>query len=472
MRIHQPHQRRQRRRTLSRFVVAVFICLSLILADHVDASSNDPSSTTFKLRTAELSVLDAPLLPPPCPSPLAVPPSSPWNSKTKQTRDTQTSSTHTQTPLDTTNQNKSIRTSRPLLSPSSPLHRRRRRRRSPLWTIPFVASAASFVSFKRTSRIFHGVVQYMSDNTWIPKTFKELNLQANVVTQVINGPVITSISVLFASLVSMTISSLYQRQADIRLCLTNEIQAIRILQTMLLLQPPPPRASMQQQPPPRPPSSSSTPEVWHLAQAQEYLKQYIQYFAEEINSRGMKRPSRSDHNDDNMDITRVDDDEIDEPPPALLALLAWCQQEPCSSSSSIMETQLQAQPSASPLTASSSSLLYASVSDWVCRLWSERSHRHLAWTSTFPMVHYVTLTFLAVGISISFLVATDQSTSIFLEGLPVRILWSILMGSFTALAVICYDLSAPFGGAYQVTNGNDHHYFPMDLINNNNRKVL
>jgi hypothetical protein len=207
-----------------------------------------------------------------------------------------------------------------------------------------------------------------------------------------------------------------------------------------------------------------------LAQAQEYLKQYIQYFAEEINSRGMKRPSRSHHNND-MDA-RVDDDEIDEPPPALLALLAWCQQEPCSSSSSIMETQLQAQPSASPLTASSSSLLYASVSDWVCRLWSERSHRHLAWTSTFPMVHYVTLTFLAVGISISFLVATDQSTSIFLEGLPVRILWSILMGSFTALAVICYDLSAPFGGAYQVTNGNDHHHFPMDLINNNNRKVL
>ena len=180
----------------------------------------------------------------------------------------------------------------------------------------------------------------------------------------------------------------------------------------------------------------------------------------------MKRPSRADNtitnknNKNNNELEEEDDDA--QPPPPLLALLAWCQQEPTTTILSSVETQLQAQPP--PFVTASNSLLIASVSDWVYRLWSEQSHRHLAWTSTFPMVHYITLTFLAVGISIAFLVATDQSTSIFLEGLPVRILWGILMGSFTALAVVCYDLSAPFGGAYQVTTATTYcHHLPVDL---------
>lgn len=424
-----------------------------LLVSFTNASSYDDtlglkleSIVTSSASTASTAAL-------PNQAPLALP-TSPWHPK-QATSDPTTTTTEPETnnnlqqqsniPSDNNNNNNMQNQHHHHYHhhPLAPL--RRRRRRSPLWTIPFVASAASFVSFRRTSRLFHGLVQWMSDNTWVPKTFKELNLQANVVTQVINGPVITSISVLFASLVSMTISSLYQRQADIRLCLTNEIQALRILHT--ILQPPTVLSS----------SSSShayasaspttmTPEEKHLAQAQDYLHQYIQYFADEINSRGMKRPSVSFPSNGNTNTDNPhhhndhknedDEEEADHPPPPLLALLAWCQQEPVF-------------PAATG--AASSSLLYANVSDWVCRLWSDRSHRHLAWSSTFPMVHYITLTFLAVGIGIAFLVATDQSTSIFLDGLPVRILWSILMGSFTALAVICYDLSSPFGGAYQVT---------------------
>ena len=66
----------------------------------------------------------------------------------------------------------------------------------------------------------------------------------------------------------------------------------------------------------------------------------------------------------------------------------------------------------------------------------------------FPTMHYIALAFLALSICLSFLVATDQSRHI-LESMQVRMLWSILIGSFTSLAVVCFDLSRPFAGAYK-----------------------
>ena len=61
----------------------------------------------------------------------------------------------------------------------------------------------------------------------------------------------------------------------------------------------------------------------------------------------------------------------------------------------------------------------------------------------FPTMHYIALAFLALSICLSFLVATDQSLHI-LESMQVRMLWSILIGSFTFLAVVCFDLSCCF----------------------------
>ena len=91
-----------------------------------------------------------------------------------------------------------------------------------------------------------------------------------------------------------------------------------------------------------------------------------------------------------------------------------------------------------------------SIQEHVADMLQQRQLRWLALRSVFPPVHWMTLTFLASAIAIAFLVATDQQDFIF-QSLQVRILWAVLMGSFSALAVLCYDLSSPFGGAYQVS---------------------
>jgi len=78
-----------------------------------------------------------------------------------------------------------------------------------------------------------------------------------------------------------------------------------------------------------------------------------------------------------------------------------------------------------------------------------RRSRHATLKIHFPSMHYLTLGILAVSICISFLIATDQNLQV-LESIPVRLLWSILIGAFTSLAVVCYDLAAPFMGVYKV----------------------
>lgn len=96
-------------------------------------------------------------------------------------------------------------------------------------------------------------------------------------------------------------------------------------------------------------------------------------------------------------------------------------------------------------------MLVSQVQLLVHRLMHERGKRWMALqTAPFPTVHYLTLALLALSIVISFLVATAQAEFIFLRGMPVRVLWSVLITSFSALGVVCFDLARPFGGAYHI----------------------
>ena len=94
-----------------------------------------------------------------------------------------------------------------------------------LWAIPYLVGIIAYLQFPQTTHTFRKVMIWASENKWIPLTEEAVALQTSVVTQVINGPVITSISILFATLASMTISTLYQRQMDIRKSYALEVHA-------------------------------------------------------------------------------------------------------------------------------------------------------------------------------------------------------------------------------------------------------
>lgn len=293
----------------------------------------------------------------------------------------------------------------------------------PWLLVPAISCVLSYWSYTPFAKAFFNVVMWASSNTWIPKSEEELNLQTNIVTQVVNGPVITSVSVLFASLVSLTISNLHNRQVEIHGSLVEEVHIIRSL-TMLL-----------------------ETDVAHLCLAGgiRSVKSLIDGHRKTLFS--MKFSTSMERKDAHAYI------ESDLP-----ALLAWCNHQRFFGSSDRRQNSDDRKNSLFWRTSASQNSIETTSNEIIQqietdthRLLHQRSRRWMALqTVLFPKVHYVTLTLLAVAIVISFLVATAQSETIFLYGLPVRVLWSVLITSFTALGTVCYDLSKPFGGAYHI----------------------
>lgn len=86
------------------------------------------------------------------------------------------------------------------------------------------------------------------------------------------------------------------------------------------------------------------------------------------------------------------------------------------------------------------------------KLYDERAKRITALKSHFPPLHFVILTALALSICVAFLLETKQDILVFLNAIQLRVLWTMLVGTFTALAIVCFDLSHPFQGSYQISN--------------------
>ena len=91
--------------------------------------------------------------------------------------------------------------------------------------------------------------------------------------------------------------------------------------------------------------------------------------------------------------------------------------------------------------------IFSESYDALTRLRHERSIRLSALQSTYPPLHYVILALLAGSICINFLMETNQELLIFLSAIQLRILWSMLIGTFSALAVVNYDMRDPFRGS-------------------------
>ena len=57
---------------------------------------------------------------------------------------------------------------------------------------------------------------------------------------------------------------------------------------------------------------------------------------------------------------------------------------------------------------------------------------------------------LAITILFVFLLETDQDAVQFLLGFQLSICWALLVGTYSLLAVVIYDLTTPFVGVFRV----------------------
>ena len=100
-----------------------------------------------------------------------------------------------------------------------------------LRVIPIVMPILAFLTYVPTANTFHKFVDWVSDNTWVQVDGGQY--QAQIITPAVNGLVVPSMALLFATLTSNTINTLRLRQMQIRTSLNTEANDLRMLVTMV-----------------------------------------------------------------------------------------------------------------------------------------------------------------------------------------------------------------------------------------------
>jgi len=246
--------------------------------------------------------------------------------------------------------------------------------------------------------------------TWIPVDGGAYSIE--ILTPSINGIVLPSLCILFATLVSTTITQLRDRQLAVRECLNTEASDLYRLSILL--------AAMDDGERGCPVDVDGNVGVGPYAGgalgagARVDLRKYVVRLIKESRPRNVVP-------DGGREEVSFEASELD----------------------AISATFYSSLSSPSRPLASSALELLAKLSD-------NRSRRVSFLQTTFPPLHYGILTLLAASISSCFLLETDQEALAFLNAVQLKLLFTMLVGTFSSLAVVCVDLSDPFGGSYSI----------------------
>ena len=255
---------------------------------------------------------------------------------------------------------------------------------------PFFAAFASFFLYPTASRWFHSIAVLLSNNKWVPVDGGQL--QWSVLLPALNGVVMTCVSLLYANLISTTGTQLRNRQIKIQESLTTEIDGIRGLAQLLPFYP--------------------EGEVGAQSLCGSQLMVYIKLLTLELSP--------------------------DSDPLSLR------------SASPPLSSYREKLHSTSILDGALHDNIRERSYEMLDRVGTGRSSRIAALQNTFPPLHYVTITALTAAILFVFLIETDRPVILFLDNFQLRLIWSLLVGTLTAIYCIGIDLSSPFVGTYVV----------------------
>ncbi len=277
--------------------------------------------------------------------------------------------------------------------------------------LPFLMPIIAYSTYESTARSFNRLVEFISDNNWIAVDGGQY--QAEIITPAINGLVVPSLALLFATLINNTINTLRQRQLQIRTSLNTEANDLRMLLTIL----------------------DSLP--IQLQSVKNHLREYLIQYSSRVISECQPRVSLN-----NLMYIGSMDNELNG------FLLYWnglsmscygtmfidTMMLPASNYTVDDESALfgryenqlgittkQRQQNIVPFM---SPTIFSETYDALTRLRNERSIRISALQSTYPMLHYVILALLAGSICTVFLMETNQDLLLFLSAIQLRVLVS------------------------------------------------
>jgi len=297
--------------------------------------------------------------------------------------------------------------------------------------IPVVSPILAFCTYGDTARIFALLIEFFHsmdiNRNWIPVDGGAY--QIKIITPAINGIVVPTISILFATLISSTVTALTQRQLDVRTNLNMEASELRVLDQMV----------------------DSFPPSFERNKCRAYLMQYTSRLIAE---------SRSNVVINSLEYTGSMDSEMN----GFLATLNDLSVMPTSSDNNNNNNNNCNNENNNSNRARPVEILLSESYAAVMRLNAARSTRISALQSTFPPSQYMILGAIGCSICLAFLMETNQELLIFLNALQLRILWTMLIGLMSTLGVLCYDLSDPFRGIYTIKSAVEQLYIIRDAL--------
>ena len=264
-----------------------------------------------------------------------------------------------------------------------------------LLATPAIMSLIAFSTYTETAKTFRHVVDLVSGHTWAPVDGGAY--LTDLIAPALTGPVSSFISLLFGTLTSMTVGNLYVRQSNMARLLCDILEDLRLMDLHTACLP--------------------TPEY-----RQESLKLIQAYGALMI-----------DNLEDSFASSKI--------------------KERREAGRRILEQLMQLLHRVSGDQSVEDSVNGRALDEaygTLNRLIRTRSELITSYENAFPIWHYGNLTILAVAILFIFLVLTDKTALLFLGGFQLRMCWAMLIGTFSMLAVVVYDLNDPLSGAFQI----------------------
>lgn len=253
-----------------------------------------------------------------------------------------------------------------------------------LASLPIIIPIAAFDTFEYTSNAFQQLLTILSDGS------EGITCNVEEVSIVANGIVVTSIALLFATMASVTVSSLRERLRELRIHLNNEASILQELVYFI--------------------DSMSIP-----SSTRKTCMNYVETYTDRLISESQ---SRVDYNI-----------------PLLNSELNLIRQVICLPKDGDANDK--------------NNFVIPYVNTAICELKEYRSNRIALLQSNFPLAHYITLATLAFSICIIFLI--DAGCKVLAtDVLILKIFWAMTLGTFTILSTTCYDLRDPFQGSYAV----------------------
>lgn len=271
--------------------------------------------------------------------------------------------------------------------------------------IPLMAPFIAFFSYDFVASTFDWTIDTLSDLTsdknWV--AVDGGRYQASIMTPVTNGVVLPAVAVLFATLTSTTISTLRMRQVEVLRAINMEAGELRVLESIVAV----------------------FPDGDLKDRCRNYLIQYTSRIIAE------SQPHSGFVGDDFSSINprRGMDSELN---------------------GFLQQLNLFTPDISSHLAEES----YAALA----RLREQRYNRISALEVTYPGLHYAILAALAIAECTGFLMEANQELLVFLNAVQLKILWSMLVGTFVACFTVFYDLRYPFSGSYQISASVDQLY--------------